>query len=210
MTVRFAKIVTLAGVVALSTSCSDFVRQGRSPVMLVVKSLAAGSGSGQSELSGTLQSDVLVMRTSPDPCSDTSPCPTIVNDVGEAVFGLQLKDPGSLNVTNEPSLMNAVTINRYRVEYKRTDGRFTQGVDVPFAFDSAITVTVMPGEDTSAGFQIVRHTAKAEAPLAALSLSGNIISTIATVTFYGRDQAGNEVTASANIGIDFGDFADED
>jgi hypothetical protein len=210
VTVRFAKIVTLLGVVTLSTSCGDFVRQGRSPVLLVVKSMAAGSGGAQGELSSTLQSDVLVMRTTPDPCTAQTPCPTIVNDIGEAVFALQLKDPGSLNVTNEPSLTNAVTINRYRVEYRRTDGRFTQGVDVPFAFDSAITVTVMPGEDTTAGFQIVRHSAKAEAPLAALARSGNIISTIATVTFFGRDQAGNEVTTSANIGIDFGDFADED
>jgi hypothetical protein len=31
---------------------------------------------------------------------------------------------------------------------------------------------------------------------------------IAEVTFYGRDQAGNEVTAVGNINISFGDFAD--
>jgi hypothetical protein len=210
VTVRFVRFAVLAGVVALSTSCGDFVRQGRSPVILVVKSLAAARGGGDSEPSATLQSDVLVMRTTPDPCSDVTPCPTIVNDVGLAVFALQLKDPGSLDVTNTPSLTNSVTINRYRVEYRRTDGRSTQGVDVPFAFDSAITVTITPGEDVDTGFQIVRHSAKAEAPLAALSQSGNIISTIATVTFFGRDQAGNEVTTSANIGIDFGDFADED
>ena len=58
-------------------------------------------------------------------------------------------------------------------------------------------------------FQIVRHSAKAEAPLAALSPAGNIISTIATVTFYGHDLAGNEISTSANMGIDFADFADE-
>jgi hypothetical protein len=28
------------------------------------------------------------------------------------------------------------------------------------------------------------------------------------VTFYGQDQAGNEISAAGNIGIDFGDFAD--
>jgi hypothetical protein len=103
-----------------------------------------------------------------------------------------------------------VTIDRYRVEYRRADGHNTQGVDVPFAWDSAFTITVPPDEDAVAGFQIVRQSAKSEAPLRALIQSGNIISTIAVVTFYGHDQAGNQVSASANIGIDFADFADPD
>ena len=83
-----------------------------------------------------------------------------------------------------------------------------QGVDVPFAFDSGLTFTIPAEGQISAGFQIVRHTAKQEAPLQALRFNGDIISTIATVTFYGHDQAGNEISVSGNIGIDFGDFAD--
>jgi len=35
-----------------------------------------------------------------------------------------------------------------------------------------------------------------------------MISTIAEVTFYGRDQAGNEVTANASLSVNFADFAD--
>jgi hypothetical protein len=35
-----------------------------------------------------------------------------------------------------------------------------------------------------------------------------MISTIADVTFYGRDQAGNDVSATGSIGIDFGNFGD--
>ena len=101
-----------------------------------------------------------------------------------------------------------MTINRYRVEYRRTDGRNVQGVDVPFAFDSGVTFTIPAGGLVKAGFQIVRHSAKEEAPLKALRANGSIISTIATVTFYGQDQAGNEISAAGNIGIDFGDFAD--
>ena len=34
------------------------------------------------------------------------------------------------------------------------------------------------------------------------------ISTIATVTFYGTDQTGREVRGSANIGVNFADWAD--
>jgi hypothetical protein len=33
-----------------------------------------------------------------------------------------------------------------------------------------------------------------------------VLSTIADVTFYGRDQAGNDVTAVGSIGVNFGDF----
>jgi hypothetical protein len=70
-----------------------------------------------------------------------------------------------------------------------------------------VTVTVTGGEAT-AGFEIVRHTMKQEAPLAALAFNGVIIATIAEVTFYGHDQAGREVTVSGRMTIDFGNFGD--
>ena len=35
-----------------------------------------------------------------------------------------------------------MTIDRYRVSYRRADGRNMQGVDVPYTFDSAVTFTV--------------------------------------------------------------------
>ena len=210
MTSKFPKLLILAAAVASSVSCGDFVRQGRSPVILVVKSLQAASGADPTKMGGTLASDVVTMRTSPDPCTDSTPCPTVWADPASVILGIQLKDQGSLNVIAEPSLTNQVTIDRYHVEYRRADGHNAQGVDVPFAWDSAFTITVPPDEDAVAGFQIVRQSAKSEAPLRALIQSGNIISTIAVVTFYGHDQAGNQVSASANIGIDFADFADPD
>lgn len=190
MTAKFAKLLILATVVATSASCGDFVRQGRAPVTLLVKSLLDGDDQS------TLRSDVITKGS-------------ILDDMAKVVMSLVLKDPGSLNVTNEPTLMNQVTIERYRVEYQRTDGRNTQGVDVPFAFDSAMTFTVPPdGDSDEYVFEIVRHTAKAEAPLVALNQSFGIINTIATVTFYGHDQAGNNVIATARMGINFADFAD--
>ena len=36
----------------------------------------------------------------------------------------------------------------------------------------------------------------------------NVISTIAEVTFYGRDQAGNEVSVTGSISVNFSDFGD--
>jgi len=47
-----------------------------------------------------------------------------------------------------------------------------------------------------------------EAPLRALATNPDIISTIADVTFYGHDQAGNDVSATGSITVDFGNFGD--
>ena len=86
----------------------------------------------------------------------------------------------------------------------------TPGVDVPYGFDSAVTFTVAPGQTASAGFELVRHIAKEEAPLVSLAANDDLITTIAQVTFYGKDHAGNDVTASGSIGITFGNFGDPD
>jgi len=66
---------------------------------------------------------------------------------------------------------------------------------------------------TTMGFELIRHTAKLESPLLGLRDQNNnvnwtIIATLADVTFFGRDQAGNEVSATGTIGVQFGDFAD--
>jgi hypothetical protein len=177
-------------------------------VVVVVERLEAAKGNAPGSLSGTLNSDVVVLRTNPAPCTATTPCPTIFNDVAEVELRVRSKDPGVPGLASNPSFLNAVTINRYRVEYVRPDGRNTPGVDIPYAFDSALTFTIPNDGTASAGFEIVRHVAKEEAPLRALAFNQNVIYTIAYVTFYGRDQAGNDVSVTANIGINFGDFAD--
>jgi hypothetical protein len=207
VTAKLLKFVALSALAAVTASCGEFTREGRAPALVVVRSLMAAPGAAPDDLGGNLLSDVLTNRTSPAPCSDLTPCPTIFNDVAKVEMSLVLKDPG---MGANPSPLNAVTINRYRVAYRRTDGRNTQGVDVPFAFDSGLTFTVPSDGVAAAGFELVRSSAKLEAPLRALVANGNLMSTIADVTFYGRDQAGNEVSAVASIGINFGNFADPD
>jgi len=192
-----------------AAGCGEYVRgTGRAPAQVVITQLLAASGADPDELGGTLRSDVITLVRSPEPCTAESPCASIFNDVGEVTMRLIMKDPGVPGAASSPSDINQITFTRYRVSYRRTDGRNTPGVDVPFDFDSAATFTVPPDAEVSAGFQIVRHSAKEEAPLRALASSPSIISTIADVTFYGRDQAGNDVTATGRIGIDFGNFAD--
>jgi hypothetical protein len=188
---------------AMAGCGGEFVRDSQSPVRLVVSNL-------ESKDQNTLLSDVNRMVTSPAPCTTTSPCASVFNDMATVELTLVLRDPGNVVSPNSPSLLNQVTINRYRVKFRRADGHNVPGVDVPYDFDSALTVTVLSTGIVEGTFQIVRHSAKEEAPLRSLRFSNDIISTIAEVTFFGRDQAGNEISATSFMGVDFGDFADED
>jgi hypothetical protein len=198
-------LVAAAAVVA--AGCGDVARQGRAPVQLVIASLEGASGASPDDFAGNLLSDVvtLVNRQVNGQPQQVS---TIFNDVARVTMSLVLKDPGLGQTPAAPTALNQVTITRYRVVYRRTDGRNTPGVDVPFPFDSGMTVTVPADGSATAGFQLVRVTAKQEAPLASLVFNPDVIATIAEVTFYGADQAGNEVSATGRLGVDFGNFAD--
>jgi hypothetical protein len=201
--------ILLAALAASSVSCGDVVRQGKSPVYLVISALGASRGGASStEFGGTLHSDVLTNVITPAPCSPDSPCPTIFPDLGQVVLRISPKDIGGVTPA-QPSLNNEVTVNRYRIVYRRADGRNTPGVDVPYPFDGAATGTVPAIGTLTMTFEIVRHVAKMEAPLRQLAVNATIITTIADVTFYGRDQVGNEVSTTGSILIDFGNFGDE-
>ncbi|MBA2355525.1 MAG: hypothetical protein H0V80_12755 [Acidobacteria bacterium] len=185
------------GIVALAAAsgCSSTVRTGQSPAYLVLQRLEGASGA---ESSGTFQS---VLR------SDVRSKGSVFEDNGRVTLSIALRD-----VTNPsgPTTNNLITLNRYRVEYRRTDGRNTPGVDVPYAFEGALGMTV--GEqNVQAVFSLVRIQAKLEAPL--VTLVGNnggalVISTIADVTFFGKDQTGREVTVTGSMSVNFADWAD--
>jgi hypothetical protein len=199
-------LVTVAAVAAVS--CGDVVRSGRAPVFLVIDSLTGARGAAPDKLTSTLSSDVLTLVTTPAPCTTDNPCPTIFGDPGQVTLRLSPKDIGQAGAPTTPSTNNEVTITRVHVSYRRTDGRNTQGVDVPYAFDTATTGTVPATGLATLGFTLVRNTAKQESPLIQLETNGIIISTIADVTFFGHDQVGNDISATGSIGVDFGNFGD--
>lgn len=203
------KLVVVAGLLAMTVSgCGEFVDGGRSPARPVITVLEGASGADPDEFGNPVLSDVITLITDPAPCTDASPCPTVFNDIGRVTMRLTLRDQGAPGFTASPSLLNEITFTRYRVTYSRSDGRNVQGVDVPYAIDGASTFTV-PNEGTvAASFELVRNTAKREAPLLTLRNNADIISTLATVTFFGRDQAGNNVEATGMVSINFGNFAD--
>jgi hypothetical protein len=201
------RLLTAAALVASATSCGSVVRSSRSPVILVVDSLAAtrGAASTGGTATASLASDVVTLVTSGGTCTPANPCPTIFSDSGTMTLSLAAKD-----VTNPDGLTsnNQVTINRIHVSYRRTDGRNTEGVDVPFSFDTASTTTIATQGSTAVSFVLVRIQAKQETPLVQLATNGQLISVIADVTAYGADIVGNQVSATGSIGVTFGNFGD--
>jgi len=68
-------------------------------------------------------------------------------------------------------------------------------------------VTVSGGDSQDA-FILVSSTMKENSPLVQLGGTPTEIHTIATITFFGRDQAGRDVQATAQISVHFADWAD--
>ena len=203
--------VARAGMLLLAvagTGCGQYVRDsGRAPAQPIILALQGASGAQPDKFSGTVQSDVLtyVNKTIG---TEQIRVPTVFNDFGAVTMRLILKDPGAAGSVTLPTPINQVTFTRYTVTYSRSDGRNTPGVDVPYPLDGGLTFTAQSDKDVSAVFELVRHTAKEDAPLRALITNPVIISTVAQVTFYGRDQAGNDVSVTGRISVDFGDFGD--
>ena len=181
--------------VALSSCCGTVVRESTSSSFLIIDAIEAASGS-RGQFVSILESDVVTV---------VDAAPTILQDLGRVTFSVGLKDPALAGGT-APSTANIITVDRYRVRYVRADGRNTPGVDVPYGFDGAFTLTV--AQQSSATFVLVRAQAKAEAPLAALARDLVFISTIAEVTFFGRDQTGRAVSVAGRIDVHFGNWTD--
>lgn len=196
--ILFRRAAVLALAIAAS-SCGSVVRDGSGTSFLIVNVLEGASGARPDEFGGTLLSDVITV------VDDSA---TLFNDIGRVSLSLGLKDPGSATSPNVPTQNQAITVDRYRVRYVRADGRNTPGVDVPYGFDGAFTMTVTGGGAATVGFDLVRNTAKQEAPLAALARTPVLINTIAEVTFFGRDLTGREVSATGRISVTFGNFGD--
>ena len=198
MTTRFRMFTAaaLAAAIVPFSGCTATQMDGVSSSYLIIDTIRGASGADPQAFEGVLNSDVLTNGG-------------VIEDGGTVTFRLGLKDPGTTSNPNSPSSANFITITRYRVEFLRADGRNTPGVDVPYAFDGAMTVTVT-GNPISHTFTLVRVQAKLEAPLKALAQGGGalVISTLADVTFFGHDQAGREVTVKGRIGVDFADWAD--
>ena len=198
---RGGAAAVLAGAM-LSSGCGEFVRQSQSPSQLVIVSLRTPAFEfrelvGGSGVPGTI---VAVPGFATGPLqSDVDPA---TRNSGQVVLRQILRDPGAPG----PTPVNDITVTEYEVRYRLPNGRNTPGVDVPYPIRGGLTFTIQGSGTATAEFDLVRLVAKDEAPLAALKKGLVILTVIADVTFYGRDQAGNTVSATGSVQIDFGDY----
>jgi hypothetical protein len=167
------RIAWLTVLIAATASCGDVVRTGRAPVMLSVTQLAPS-----------------IVDVSVSAASDVT---------GAATLAVVMKDVTSIT---SPTTNNDVTLTQYQVVYRRTDGRNTPGTDVPFPFSAAATLQILANGTAGLNFELVRQVAKQEVPLVQITDS-NVVTMIAQVTFFGRDQVGNELSATASTTINF-------
>jgi hypothetical protein len=205
---RRATAAALLMAAAGAAGCGQQNTEGRSPSYLVIESLQAASGAKPTSFSGVLESDVVTLVTTTVGDQDMV-APTVYEDIGQVKLRMALKDVGNAVSVTTPTAANLVTVTRYHIDYKRSDGRNTQGVDVPHAFDGAASGT-FGTEGGLLTFSLVRAQAKLEAPLKALQNGGGavVISTIAEITFYGTDQNGNSVSVAGAISVNFADWGD--
>jgi hypothetical protein len=203
-----AGLLAAASTLGLSSCASELTRTGASPAYIIIDAMLGASGAEPDRFVTPLFSDVITLVQRQIDGQNVRVA-TFYNDLGQVQMRIGLKNPTS---PTGPSNLNSITMSRYRVNFRRTDGRNTPGVDVPHGFDGAVTFTV-PAEGTATfAFDVVRNQAKLEAPLVNLRQGGGalFITTIAEITFFGRDQVGNEVVATGTLAVNFGDYADPD
>jgi hypothetical protein len=171
--------VAIVLALALSGCTPSYVTDSSAPVILTITDINGGAA---------VLSDVR---------SDGS----IVNcdvDVGVRVTTKNPVDPGSV--------VEDVTISRYEIHYRRSDGRAQEGIDVPYSVSANMTFLVPVNGEGTFSIRLVRHAAKILPPLS--NITGlEIVTMVADVTLYGETTARQGVSASGSVQIDFADYA---
>jgi len=194
----------------------DWATQNETGFILEIASITAAATDGGSGTGGEIRSDVL---------TDGS---VFNDDAAVAVNVLRKNNNGGLAT----SPVEHVYLDRYEVLYFRTDGRNTEGVDVPFRITGPLGNlrfhTAGPGGqgevEQNVNITIVRHSAKLEPPLSNLrnvlitnpgqltapfEFPGQgIITTVAEITIHGHTIQGDGLEAKGRVQVTFADFAD--
>ncbi len=193
------KALVILPVVLVLLSCNPVENESTSATLLVVNNVTGTDMEGTA--ANYLESDVLFE----DLDAGTS---TIYADAAEISLSATLLDPASFL---GPSVYNTVTINRYTVDYMRTDGQNTPGEDVPYPFEGTLSITAAVDSAIAFSIVVVRAAAKAEPPLVNLHAGRDegILTVQAKITLYGNDQANRTVTAVGYLTIYFANYVNE-
>jgi hypothetical protein len=199
-TTSILKILVILPIILTFLTCNPIENETKSASRLIIVNMSGTTMEG--DVADFLQSDVLYE----DPMDPTMT--TIYADEAVVTFSAELLDPNSIT---GPSYLNDIAVTRYVVTYTRSDGKNTEGVDVPYSFEGSLS-TLVPIESTvGASIIIVREVAKNETPLVDLvfGTEEGVIQTTARVDFYGHDQANREVKATGYLTIFFANYANE-
>jgi hypothetical protein len=170
----------------LSSGCgADYVENSEASVRLLIMSINEGA---------QLDSDVRNGEFSSFVCE---------NEVDVEVT-VENKNPNGPTAAS-----SAVQLDSYEIRYTRSDGRGTEGVDVPFRVTGTLALTVPVGDEATFPLEVVRRQAKLDPPLNNINQT-TILTVAAQVTLYGKTVNEKRVSASARFQIDFADFGDEE
>ena len=183
---RAKAIVFVLGALSLSGCVPEWARQGDSPEYLLMTAINGGT---------PLSSDVRI--------SSGTVCPDFAT--------LRVENHQRNPMNTDASFRADIVIERYEVRYFRSDGRDTEGVDVPYRITGNIAQEVQAGGAATVSLEVVRRQAKLEPPLRNLvGLGGaQVVTMFAEVTLHARSTVQQSTnTASARLQIDFADFVD--
>ena len=187
-TFKVAPALAVLGGLAVAGCVPGYFEEGNSTRVLALTAINGG---------GPLSSDLTI--------STGAVCPDIVN--------VRVENHAKNPSVPDAGFRDTLVVERYEVHYIRSDGRGTEGVDVPYRISGNVAFEVLGGETASAPIEIVRRQAKIEAPLWNLLSGGGgrVVTMFAEVTLHARTTTG--VVANAAVGrlqIAFADFADDD
>jgi hypothetical protein len=186
---RAKAVFIVLGAVAMSGCTPDWAKNGEAPVVLLMTAINGGN---------PLDSDMRI--------STGTVCPDLV--------GLRLENhfKNPTGALTDSGFRHDVTVERYEVHYFRSDGRNTEGVDVPYSITGNLAQEVVEESATTLNLEVVRRQAKLEPPLTNLINGGGsiIVTMFAEVTLHARTTTGQTTNpVSARLQIDFADFADD-
>ena len=185
---RLGGVAVLGLLAGLSGCAPDYVTDNASAVNLIIAAINGGA---------QLDSDVRNGEQSTFVCEDEV----------EVAVAVRNKNPNAPT----PNVPSAVILQSYEVRYVRTDGRGTEGVDVPYRITGTLTLAVDVADSGTTSFplEVVRRQAKVEPPLSSI-FQAALLTVQAEVTLYGETVSGQRVSASGRFQIDFADFGDKE